>query len=461
MLNRRQLLAATGLLAGSLFLPSRARAALQAPPKRLVIFFTQHGTVYPNWRMRPAGNDGGADFEMDLHALGDPDFSPILQPLWAMRDKLLVVDGLSMATAEADVPGNNHDIGTRHALTGALLRNGAAGGASIDQIIANAIRAQGRMDSLELAVVASANGGAVWRGAGQAIPPDADPLSVWNRVFPADLHAPTPTLAERMQNAQQSVLDVVRGEYDAVAPRLSSADRQKLEIHRDLVRDMESRLTQWATMQCTRPGTPSTSGTYGDSAYYDTRCSAMWGITAAALACDLTRVVTIQMGQLVTSQIGAPPGDVHADYAHHQDDDANARQMMTNYGRVHATQFAQLLAQLDAIPEGNGTLLDSCAVVWVSELADGTHHLRPWPVVIGGGALGGGRYKYYAPNTPNPSSGTTFPGYAPRIGPPHNQMWTSVAHALGASVTHVGETQLSTPDGQLVDCTGPLPGLAA
>ncbi|HEY4223957.1 MAG TPA: DUF1552 domain-containing protein, partial [Myxococcota bacterium] len=465
-LNRRNLLAASGLLAGSMLLPSRrARATLAGPPpppKRLVIFFTQHGTVYPNWNMRPAGNTGAADFTLDLSSLAESDFSQILQPLYALRDKLLVVDGLSMATAEGDVIGNNHNIGTRHALTASKLRSdGTAGGISIDQAIANVIKAQGRVDSLELSILGAANGGAVWRAAGQAMPADTDPASVWSRVFPPGVSGPPTSDAVRVQNAQASVLDVVRGEYDALAPRLATADRQKLQLHRDLVQDMESRLTQLATVQCTPPGSPSVSGTYGTAPYYDTRCDAMLNMVAAALACDLTRVVTLQMGQLSCDQIGAPPGDVHADYAHHQNDNATAKQMMTNYGRVHATQFAQLLALLDAIPEGSGTVLDSCAVVWCGELADGVHDLRPWPVVIGGGAMAHGKYEYFAPNTPNPSTGTTFPGYESVIGPPHNKLWSTVATALGAPMSSFGEAQLTTPDGQLVDCTGTFPTLLA
>ena len=461
-MNRRQLLAASGLLAGSLFLPSRrARATVTAPPKRLIVFLTQHGTVYPNWRLRPAGTSTTADWILDTHGMAETEFSPILQPLWAMRDKLCVVDGLAMASAEADGIGNNHDIGTRHALTGALLdAGGGAGGASIDQIVAGQIAAPGRIDSLELAVVETKNGGAVWRGAGQAIPADIDPASVWSRVFPSSVQSPQPTDAQRVQNAQQSVLDVVKAEYDFVAPRLSTADRQKLELHRDLVRDVESRLQMWSTVQCNRPASPSLQGSWGTGSFYDTRCDAMMNMAAAALACDLTRVITIQMGTLTTEQIGAPPGDVHADYAHHQNDNPVATQMMTQYGRVHATQFASLLALLDAIPEGNGTVLDSCAVVWVSELASGTHDLHPWPVVIGGGAIPGGRYLYNAPNTPNPSQGASFPGFDPLIGAPHNKLWTSVARSVGANINSVGATQLSTPDGHLVDCSGPLAGLA-
>ena len=71
-MNRRSLLkAALGLSAGSLFLPSRLRRAhaQAAPPKRVVFFYTQHGTVYPTWRMRQANLPETADFEFPLAPL--------------------------------------------------------------------------------------------------------------------------------------------------------------------------------------------------------------------------------------------------------------------------------------------------------------------------------------------------------------------------------------------------------
>ncbi len=456
-LNRRQLLAASGMLAGSLMLPSRRARAQTAPPKRLVIFFTQHGTVYDNWKMRPNGApDDGTAFTADLGGLAESDFSTILQPLYPFREKLAVVDGLSMASAEADDLGNGHDIGTRHSLTGAFLVDGAAGGPSIDQVVAQQIRSPGRIDSLELAVIGALNGGAIWRGAGQSVPPDSSAQSVFNRVFPAQDGGTTITPDDLVRAAQPSVLDLVQNEYDLTSKRLTGLDGQKLAQHRDLVRAVQQRLLDLANIQCTRPSAPVIDNS-DEAAAYESRASAMFSLTTAALACDLTRVVTIQMGQLGASQIGAPPGDVHAEYAHQVEVDETAKAFMTTYHNVHARQLAELLSLLDAVPEAGGTLLDSCAVVWCGELADGVHNYRPWPAVVAGGALGAsGKYVRLPIATPNPSIATNFPNYVPTIGPPHNRFWVSVGQALGANVDTLGETTLTCPDGQTIDCTGPL-----
>jgi hypothetical protein len=452
------MLAATGLLAGSLFLESRrGRAQTDAPPKRLIVMFTQHGTVYPNWKMRPNGAVDGTAFTADLGTLAQTDFSPILQPLFANRNKLLVVDNLAMASAEADIAANGHDVGTRHALTGSLMSASAgAGAASIDQLLVPKLRVEGRIDSLELAVVQALNGGAVWLGADQSLPADADPVSVFNRVFPPPASSGSLSDEDIERAAQPSVLDLVQNEYDVIAPKLSGADKAKLQLHRDLVRAVEQRLVDLANVKCTRPDSPVVDPNFGSGAFYSTRADAMFKLTAAALSCDLTRVVTIQMGQLFTDNIGAPPGDIHAQYAHQWDVDDTAKAFMTTYGNVHAQQFSSLLSQLDAIPEGNGTLLDNCCVVWCSELADGTHHFHPWWAVVGGGVMAKQKYVSFANDTPNPSVNTGFPGYTPTIGKPHNKFWLTVAHALGADLPNVGESSLKTPSGTSVDCTGTL-----
>jgi hypothetical protein len=460
-MNRRQLLAATGLAAGSLFLPSRSARAQSGPPKRLVILFTQHGLTYDTFKMRANGAGDTDAFELDLAALAESEMSEILRPLHPHRSKLTVVDGLSLASAEVDIGGNGHDIGTRHALTGALLSGGAGGGPSIDQVVASRIALTGRINSLELAVLGAANGGAVWRDAGQSLPPDSSPGSVFSRVFPPSVGGTTElSEADRVRLAQGSVLDLVRAEYDAIAPRLSRPDRQKLELHRDLVRDVEKRLEDLANVQCVRPAEPGIDGETLAS-LYATSADAMFRLSTAALACDLTRVITIQMAQLPNELIGAPPGDVHADFAHQEDNNDFAHQMMTNYARVHAEHMASLMAMLDAVPEGNGTLLDNCAVVWCSELADGLHRFEPWWAVVGGGALPSpGRYVNLPRATPNPSVNTNYPGYQAVIGPPHNRFWVNVAQAVGANISSLGLTEATAPSGARVSMSDPLPELS-
>ena len=468
-LRRRRFLQSAGLLGGTLFLPSlwstKARAQ-QVPPKRLVVMFTQHGFVYDSVKVRPSGTNEGADFDVALSDLDEASLSRVLLPLADVRDKLTVVDGLAMISAEGDVVFNEHDKGTRHALTGApILRTDGgtfAGGASLDQLVARAIAAEGRLPSLAFAVTGATNGGAIWREAGQPVPPDTNVRGAFARLFPpTNGGGSTLSSADRLRAAQGSVLDVVADQYDALLPRLSGEDRQKLQLHRDLIRSAERRVQQLQQLQCVRPDEPTVDDDFSHLAFYESRFDAFVDITAAALACDLTRVVTIQMSQLRNDHVGIA-GDVHADYAHNSETNAAAIEVMSRYGEVHAGHFRRLLAALDAVPEGNGTLLDHCAVLWCSELATGTHKFNIWPAFVAGGAGGAlrmGRYLRYVPDTPNPNLHPTWPGVTRLVGRPHQQLLLALAHAVGAPLSSIGVQELFTTEGERVDLSGSLDDL--
>jgi len=57
--------------------------------------------------------------------------------------------------------------------------------------------------------------------------------------------------------------------------------------------------------------------------------------------------------------------------------------------RFHVSQLAYLAEQLDAMREGEGTVLDNCCLLWLSNMWAGwKHDNRKLPVVTAGG-LGG------------------------------------------------------------------------
>ncbi len=461
-LRRRRFLQACGLGAGSLFLPSIALRAQAAPPRRLIVLYTQHGFVYDSIKMRPPGTTEGADFDVALSDLDDSQLSRVLRPLAPFKDRLNVVDGLAMVSAEGDIAFNEHEKGARHALTGTTMiddPSGAlAGAASFDQVVARQIGLQGRLDSLEFAVTGSTSGGAIYRDANQPIPPDDDPRGAFSRLFPPAQGGGVLSDADKVRLGQSSALDQVARQYEKLLPRLSGEDAQKLSLHHDLVRSAELRVQALQDLQCARPDDPAVVDDFNNVAFYESRFDAFVDITAAALSCDLTRVVTLQLSQLRNDHLGIA-GDVHADFAHNSDTNPAAIDVMSRYGEVHAEHLRRLLVALDSVPEGNGTLLDNCAVLWCSELATGTHKFNIWPAVVAGGAGGAlrtGRYLRFVTQTPNPNPNPNFGGVERFIGRPHNQLLTSLARAVGADVDSIGTEELFTPDGERVPLTGAL-----
>ena len=476
-MNRRQLLTALGLTGAGLFLPSlgwkRNHAMAQsAAPRRVVIFVTSHGVVADTWRMT-RDNPGFGNWEYAFDNNDPASFSETLRPLHGHREKLLVLEGLSQMSTLGDYYTNNHSAATQHLLTGALMvDDNNAGGPSVDQLIAREVALPGRIPSLELSSMSGLPmGGFVNSGPSQRMPTSDNPQAVFDRLFPPGSQPtnpgeepPMPTERDLIRGARRSVLDLVADEYEAIAPRLGSEDRARLDQHRQLVRELELRVGSIAQLNC---GTPPDRPSVNHQADQPTIIRAQMELAAAALACDLTRVVTIQLPELANSEFGAPPGDVHQDYAHQTNSSEVARQQMTNYNRVQADLFAHLLTTLDQYGEGDGTLLDNTAAVWVTELANGPHDLWEIPVVMGGscgGAFRPGRYVSYPQEIANPVENPDWEANAAhaQVGLGHSHLLISLMQAMGLETDSIGATSVTTrtASNQNISLTGPLPRLS-
>jgi hypothetical protein len=56
--------------------------------------------------------------------------------------------------------------------------------------------------------------------------------------------------------------------------------------------------------------------------------------------------------------------------------------------QYYASRVAKLATALDAVPEGNGTMLDNTLIVWANEQGRGDHNQANVPVVLIGKASG-------------------------------------------------------------------------
>lgn len=484
--SRRTFLQALGLGAGATFLPSLgwrrgARAGGEPePPMRVVMLFTEHGVPHVNYDMH-GDRDPDGEWEYDLAALTEGELSECLRPLWRHRQKMLVVDGLSLATAIGDPYGDGHAKGWCSALTGGIAREtfedvkSNAAQESLDQMIAQALRAQdpalSDMTSLELGAYQYNFHAALYRrpsggGEVQRVPHEESPRQLYQRLFPnGDGTEPV----DPVKVARADTMATLGDMYADMAGRLGGDDRQKLEQHRDLVRDMEQRIRLLDGLDCS-PGEPEEYG-WGEIPHgerYLAHTRSFWDLATVAMSCGISRVMTMQWGQLPVELIGGT-GDLHHDYAHrsapnllNEPDYPNAVQMMTNYTAKFAELAAELCDRLDAIPESNGTMLDNTIVLWVSELAHGGHGHDPLPVVMlgGGNRFRTGRYLHY-PRTTLTTSLASWVDDETRIGLPHNHLLVSVAQAMGLEVDAVGDSSIQPKKASAppISLTGALPRL--
>jgi hypothetical protein len=439
--SRRSLLAASGAGAAGWLFGRRLLAAPRAAaaiPRRIVFFYNQQGTLRNLW------SPSGTETSFALHELHAPWLDP-------HKNDLLFLGGLDMTSNDIDPTpsANAHFAGTTHSLTGIDRKSGTLpSGASIDQFIAKEINKAApltKLGSLELAA-APVNGewALSFTDAGAAVPFESDPARAYDRIF-AGFTAPTDPLAMDKKAQNELVLRWASGEFDALASRFGAQDRQKLAAHAGAIRDLQARLSIGTPSQCTVPTRQSPKT-------YDEKIEAHLQLVTAALACDLTRVVTLALPEIPGDVVGYTSGmlgttDLH-DLVHKTaengalKDNTEAVAPIKRYHQKHAQQFARLLELLKAIPESDGqTLLDHTAILWCGQLGSGSHDLHQLPWLIagkGGGYFRTGRFVQF----PRPGN----------KGPAHNDLFVTLANYMGIPITTFGNPKV---------CKGPLAGLTA
>jgi hypothetical protein len=401
----------------------RVARADGAGPKRFVVFFSANGTIMDQWQ--PSGTE--TDFTL----------SPILSPLTAHQSDLLIMRGLDNEASYLYDP-NPHDTSMTTMLTGNRLLmgpsgtgraghvlDGTAAGPSIDQEIARVIGGATKLPSLELGVQStttilepmvlrmSYRGTA---GNAKSVPVEDDPKKVFARLF-ADASAPTSSL-DALRTQRKSVLDMVLRDFTRLQGRVGAEDRQKLDRHATTIREFEASLDKLGgttgpycqvpamppdvsltPVDCIQDGRPGKC--LGD---FQTLGKAQMDLLTLALACDLTRVVTLQWST-AESTIFFKPLSAHGEHHLMSHDAVGNRNDLIKINTWYAQQFSYLLDSLKAHADAGGPLLDSSVVLWANELSAGeTHNRRDlgWTIAgKGNGAIRPGRSVLYSKTTTN------------------------------------------------------------
>ncbi len=424
-LRRRSLLGGLGLgLVAAPFLNMLATPRTRAAgpgARRLIVFFCPNGTVPQHWH--PEGS--GEDFSF---AEGS-----ILEPLTPIKDKLVVVGGLDFFGAD------NHEGGMTAMLTASGTASDESGGMSIDQYVASKIGQETRFASLEFGVQTSAWGASnqtrmSYSAPGVFVGPDDNPDSVYARLFGDFMGGDEAASALRAR--RQRVVDLLVDETTSLRTRLGSEERPKLDAHLEALARVEKGLMGVAG--CGLPDPPASLGT-NDNANFPAITTAQIDMMVTALACDMTRVASLQLSHTVSPTV---PSWLNIAEGHHSlshIDDSNVAGVLQFVAaeRWFAEQFRYLIERLEETPEpdGQGSMLDNSLVLWPKEMGDARQHTcKGVPFVLAGSANGQletGRYLEFA-------------------GESHGKLLVSVCQALGLDTQSFGNPSVGT---------GPLPGL--
>jgi hypothetical protein len=383
--NRRTFLRGVGVAMALPWLesiPVWGAAANESPfPRRLATLFMGNGINSKHWWAKGSGT------EMEL--------GQSLQPMAPLKTKMNFITGLfnKQATGVGIHPGQTGNI-----LSGASLQRGAElkGGISMDQVLANQIGQETIQPSMVLGCEQPITGyhetnfsmayssHISWQSATSPVPMEVYPSLAFDSLFD-----------NRGSRRTQSILDRVQDEASRLSRRVSSADKNKLDEYLTSVREVEQRVERMRTAKdkaennAQNRGRPLPTMARPDNGLPEDireHMRLMCDIVALGFQTDKTRIATLLLCRDL-SGLFYPFLDVRT--AHHpssHDDQSDAYERISRY---YCSQLAYLATRLDAMPEGEGSVLDHSCLMFISNMWSGSKHdSTKVPLLLAGG-LGG------------------------------------------------------------------------
>jgi len=243
-------------------------------------------------------------------------------------------------------------------------------------------------------------------GAGQVRAADDNPYTLYSKLVgltQGQSGGGGDAAAAELLATRKSVNDLVRGQINALLanPRLSTADRQRLQQHFDGIRDAEVTMSNMGTA-CTQAGL-STTQLDGLKSGFAFKMDGMiedvaklhLELVALAFACNFNRVATLQHGEGTDGTKYNVPSNASLGWpfhhlSHRVQSDADVGMNPTAeqaHAEIDVLRMKTLLHGLDAF-KARG-LFDTSFIMWTNHVADGpSHSFRNVPHIIAGDAAG-------------------------------------------------------------------------
>jgi Protein of unknown function (DUF1552) len=437
-------------------------------------------------------------------ASGAGAFRATLQPLTSgttdLTSQTIVLDGLNVGTANG-----SHEAGMAALWTACESSGQPATSISIDQAIAAQVN-PGALGTIQLMVRSSADFsdsevktrmiyGSVGGTVG-FIPPIDDPAVARSNLFASQATTMDASAGpDKKAFIRKQIFAQTNGELTALGGRLCSEDRAQLQTYQAMWNALDQQLAAAATASagCTTPEAVP-AGYSSPSIDFPTSAKLQMDILALSLACDLSRVASLQFStatsQVTHTWIDSTQTDIHHNYSHDGPSSLSAFAPYGSNGDIYntsnynpafsqyANSYGPYLAQLPAIDlwytkqvaylaqrlaslqtVSGKNLLAQSVICWGSELDMGAaHNHDDSPFVLiggGGGKLKTGQLVQFPLNlangkSNNPPTGNRF----------HNDLLITLAQVMGVNMTTFG-TAAGVPPGNSTNpmvnfVTGPI-----
>jgi hypothetical protein len=408
--TRRNFLRGLGTLMALPHMESLATAATTSSakkfPLRMGFVYSPNGKNMAHW----TPSKEGADYVL----------TRALEPFKELKKDITVISGLAHEKAEANGDGGgDHARANATFLTGVQARKTSGSdiriGVSVDQVAAESVGQLTKLPSLELSCDEARRAGSCdsgyscsyqfnlsWKSENTPMSPERDPRLVFERLFSNGLAGEADASRAKREFYNKSILDFVLDDAKTLQKHLGRTDRSKLDEYMTSVRDIERRLTH---ADKNAKDMPAYNKPTGIPQGYEEHIRLMSDMMVLAFQTDTTRVSSFLLAHDGSNRTFPEIGvmDYHHGISHHQRDPEKLEKI-AKIDEFYSRQFAYLVERMKGIKEGDGTLLDSCMLVFGGGISDPDRHNHDdLPVILaghGGGTLKSGRHLRVRDETP-------------------------------------------------------------
>lgn len=317
--------------------------------------------------------------------------SPYLDLLKAHRNDFSVFSGVSHPNVDGGHPADICFLTAAPHPGSSSFRNTI----SLDQHIAERIGVLTRFPSLTLGVNTRTRS-LSWTGTGVAIPPEEKASAVFRQLFLQG--TPEQVAAQiRQLDTGRSILDTISGQARQLQRQVTARDRDRLDQFFTSARDLETRLQAsrgWEDKPKPVVSEPVPVDPGSPAAYME-KVKVMYDLARLAFETDSTRAITLMLDGVSTPVLEIPDTRITDGYhnlSHHGRSEEKRSQLKT-IDELHMKLLGGLLADLKAVEEEEGTLLDRTMVLYGSNFGDANQHTCfNMPTLLAGGGFRHGQH---------------------------------------------------------------------
>jgi hypothetical protein len=223
-----------------------------------------------------------------------------------------------------------------------------------------------------------------WQNATSPVPMEVYPSLAFDSLFD-----------NRGSRRNRSVLDRVQEHAASLSRQVSAGDKARLDEYLSSVREVEKRIDHArgdqakATENARDRGQPLVTMERPDNGLPEDireHMRLMCDIVALGFQTDKTRVATLLLCRDIS---GLFYPFLDARKAHHSASHDDLSDEYERISRYYVSQLAYLAGRLDAMPEGDGTVLDHSCLVYLSNMWSGSKHDSTKLPLLQVGGLGG------------------------------------------------------------------------